>query len=74
MSDARLLSVDAAAAYLSVSKRTVRAWISNGDLVPVRLPSVRHRGERNRRVLLDRTDLDRFVDQRKVVVLRRVLP
>lgn len=59
----RLLDVKAAAAYLGgVSVWTIRAWVADGHLHPVRLPSVRHPGESNRRLLFDRADLDDFVD------------
>lgn len=55
----RLLDVKATAAYLGgISPWTVRALVADGHLLPVRLPSVRHRKEQGRRLLFDRADLD----------------
>jgi excisionase family DNA binding protein len=54
----RLLNVHEAGKYLGVSSWTIRSLVSDGHLHPVRLPSVRHRGELGRRLLLDRADLD----------------
>jgi len=57
-----LLSVPDAGRYLGgLSVRTVEGYIAAGLLTPVRLPSPR--GGRLSRVLLDRVDLDRFVEQ-----------
>ncbi len=56
---ARLLSLEGAAAYLSVSTWTIRDLISSGTISRVRIPLPSH-GEL-RRVLLDREDLDRLV-------------
>lgn len=63
----RLLDVHNAARYLSVSTWTIRDWVAAGLLVPVELPPLRPReGDRRklrlRRLLFDRTALDRFVD------------
>jgi excisionase family DNA binding protein len=55
----RLLDLDAAAAYLSVSAWTIRDLIANGTLTRVRVPLPN--GGELRRVLLDREDLDRLV-------------
>ncbi len=61
---ARLLDIEAAAQYLGgVSPWTLRALIADGHLHPVRLPSVRHRGETGRRLLLDKRELDAAVDR-----------
>jgi hypothetical protein len=58
-----LLSVPDAGAYLGgLSVRTVEGYITAGLLTPVRLPSPRG-GGRLARVLLDRAELDRFVEQ-----------
>ena len=64
----RLLDRDGAAAYLSVSADTIDRLISTGALSIVRLPAARHRNgaavaANCRRVLLDRLQLDRLVDQ-----------
>jgi len=64
---ARLLDTDAAATYLGVGKSTVRALIANGDLPVVKLPSVKYRSRPNRRVLLDRNDLDAIILKSKAV-------
>jgi hypothetical protein len=59
----RLLDVDAAAAYLSVSSWTIRDLEAAGRLPRVRLPL---NGERElKRLLFDRTDLDRLVERSK---------
>jgi excisionase family DNA binding protein len=61
----RLLNVDDAAQYLSVSTRTVRNFVEDGHLRPCRLPSTRHAGERSRRLLFDRADLDQLIETSK---------
>ena len=58
----RLFGLDEAAAYLSVSKWTVRAWVDGGHLRKVTLPG---KSGDNRRVLVDRLDLDAFVERWK---------
>ncbi len=63
----RLLDAKAAAAYLSVSHWTIRAYVEQGALTPVRLPAVRRVGEDSRRLLFDVRDLDAFVDRMKGV-------
>ena len=50
----KLLSVQAAAQLLSISKWTVRAYVRDGKLRPVRL---------GRRVLLEEAELERFVTE-----------
>lgn len=68
----RLWNVERTAAYLGVSPWTVRAYVANGFLRPVKLPSVRQTddhgrpcGENNRRYLFDRVDLDAFIEKQK---------
>lgn len=56
----RLLDVNAAAAYLSVSPWTIRDLEAAGELHRVRLPLGR---SEVRRLLFDRLDLDRLVDR-----------
>lgn len=72
----RLLSVEAAAVYLGLSKGSVPALISRGTLCPVPLPPVR--GERSvrrmKRVLLDIGDLDTFIDHYKQIKPLREKP
>jgi excisionase family DNA binding protein len=57
---ARLLDVHAAAAYLGVSAWTVRDLIARDVIRAVRIPITTERDLR--RVLVDRTDLDRLID------------
>jgi excisionase family DNA binding protein len=57
--EARLLTVDEAAAYLGRSSKAVRCMIERGNL-----PAVRE----NDRVHLDRPDLDRWIELRKCKV------
>ena len=59
----RLLDVDGAAAYLGVSAWTIRDLDAGGHLPRVRLPLPG--GKELRRLLYDRTDLDRLVDRSK---------
>ena len=53
-----LLSVARAADFLGISSWTVRAYIRNGKLIPVRL---------GRRVLLEEAEIERFVAEAKSV-------
>ncbi len=65
-SSARLLDLRSAAAYLSVSYWTVRDFILNGTIPSVKLPCPRARDGRTiRRVLIDRNDLDRLIEDWK---------
>lgn len=60
----RLLDLEGAARYLgNVSPWTIRDFIAAGQLTPVRLPGPR--GEDLRRILLDRLDLDRLIEEGK---------
>jgi len=66
----RLLNLREAAAYLSCSYWSVRDWCLAGTLPIVALPGLRARqGERIRtslrRVLIDRSDLDAFIERHK---------
>jgi len=66
----RLLNMRQAAAYLGCSFWTARDYILQGLIPVVDLPPLRARaGDRQRRtlrrVLVDRADLDAFVDSRK---------
>jgi len=62
----RLLRLQGAAAYLDVSYWTVRDLVARGDIPAVRLPSPGARdGRALRRVLLDRRDLDRLIENNK---------
>ena len=59
----RLLDVDSAAAYLGVSAWTIRDLDAGGHLPRVRLPLPG--GKELRRLLYDRTDLDRLIERAK---------
>ena len=66
----RLLNLRTAAAYVGVSYWTIRDWVLAGFIPTVDLPPLRPReGERARaglrRVLIDRADLDAFIEARK---------
>lgn len=61
----RLLDVNAAAAYLSVSPWTIRDLEAVGELSRVRLPLGR---SEVRRLLFDRRDLDRLIDRSRDAV------
>ena len=66
----RLLDLHGAAAYLGVSYWTLRDWCLADYLPTVDLPPIRAReGDRQkttlRRVLVDRHDLDAFIEGRK---------
>jgi hypothetical protein len=60
--DRRLLNLHEAAAYLNVSYWTARDLVNFGKVPSVRLPNPRARDGRNvRRILIDRSDLDRLI-------------
>jgi len=66
----RLLNVTQAAQYLGVSRWTVRDYILSGLLPAIPLPPLRPReGDRRRmtlrRMLIDRQDLDCFIDRQR---------
>jgi hypothetical protein len=66
----RLLSRQLAATYLSVSTTEIDRLIGAGCLSIVRLPAVRHSNGaattgRNRRVLIDRVELDDLVSKNR---------
>jgi Helix-turn-helix domain len=66
----RLLNMRQAAAYLGCSFRTARDYVLQGLIPVVDMPPLRAReGDRQRqtlrRVLIDRADLDAFIESRK---------
>jgi hypothetical protein len=67
----RLLNAHGAARYLGVSYWSIRDWAMSGRLRTVTLPPLQRReGDPRppkalRRLLFDRSDLDRFVDERR---------
>jgi len=59
----RLLSLDLAAIYCSVGKRTIEGWIQNEILHPVVMPGAFNSNARKLvRVLIDRNDLDVLIE------------
>ena len=63
---ARLLNDKQAAIYLGVSRSALRAFVANGNLPRVQLPSTDGRKGRAARVLrIDVEDLNRFVQKSK---------
>ena len=66
MGTPRLLDVTEAARYLGLSKWTIRGFIERGLLRAIGLPPVNGLdSHRLRRILLDRRDLDAFIDAHK---------
>jgi excisionase family DNA binding protein len=59
VTDRRVLGLEAAAAYLDTTPRTIQRLIARGVLTPVNIPTLR-------RVLITREDLDQLVDSGKV--------
>jgi excisionase family DNA binding protein len=59
VTDRRVLGVEAAAAYLDTSPRTIQRLIARGVLIPVTIPTLK-------RVLIAREDLDRLIEAGKV--------
>jgi hypothetical protein len=60
---ARLVGLNAAAAYVGVSTWMIRGWLADGVLTRVRLP--RPGGGEMDRLLFDVTDLDALIDAGK---------
>ena len=64
----RLLDLKAAATYLGLSYWTVRDLVLAGILPSAKIPCPRSRdGRMIRRILIDRHDLDGFIEQSKEV-------
>ncbi len=65
-SEPRLLDLDGAAAYLSISKSAVRHLVSGGHLSRVLLPRISPSQQgRLDRFLVDKTELDAMVERSK---------
>ncbi len=69
---ARLLNIKDAAEYLGLSYWTIRDYIIQGLIPSVQMPparpkegAARHKSQSLRRVLVDRQDLDMFIEARK---------
>jgi excisionase family DNA binding protein len=60
-----LISVKEVSVALGVSCWTVRNLVASGHLPSVSLPSTRHRGEGNRRILVAITDLEAFIQKHR---------
>ena len=56
------MDLETAAAYLCLSYWTVRGFIQTGKLPAVEVPRAGDESESIRRMLIDREDLDAFVD------------
>lgn len=68
----RLLSLEDAKIYLGLSYWTVRDYVDSGQLPTVKLPSARaNDGRVIKRVLIDRRDLDQFVEKHKEKILEK---
>jgi hypothetical protein len=64
----RLLDLEAAGQYCGVSYWTMRDLVFAGEIPHVALPNPRARDGRTiRRILIDRNDLDAFIDRNKQV-------
>ena len=64
----RLLDLHDAAAYLGISYWTIRDLVNGGRVPTVRIPSARAGDGRTiRRILIDRRDLDAFIERNKEV-------
>jgi predicted site-specific integrase-resolvase len=61
------LSVKQAAASLGVSEWIVRHYVASGLLPTIKLPSTKHEGEDNRRILIAVADLEMFVNKHREV-------
>lgn len=61
------VSVKEAAKAIGVSPWVVRHYIASGLLATVKLPSTKHPGESNRRVLIAVRDLEAFIAQHREV-------
>ena len=72
----RLLDIHLAAAYLSVGESTVRDWIADNLITAVSMPGSTLRDQKGNivvsasrrriaKILIDRANLDRLIDQRK---------
>ena len=61
----RLLDLGGAATYLSISRSAVRQLVDSGQLSRVQLPSPRRPHETLDRFLVDKAELDAFIEQNK---------
>ena len=61
----RLLDLNAAAAYLGISRSAIRQLVDSGQLSRVRLPALSQPNGRLDRFLLDKADLDAVIERSK---------
>jgi excisionase family DNA binding protein len=64
----RLLTLNEAAEYLSISYWTMREYALNGYLPSVKLPCPSGNRKELRRTLIDRKDLDAFVERYRILI------
>ena len=67
-SQKRLLTLHEAAEYLGVSYWTMREYAVNGRVECVKLPCPSGNGKKFRRTLIDRKDLDAFIERNRIRV------
>ena len=65
MNDKLCFTRPEAARALGITVWTLDRYIAEGALPVVRFPSVKHNGERSRRVLVASADLEKFVAQHR---------
>jgi predicted DNA-binding transcriptional regulator AlpA len=63
--EARLLDLGSAATYLGISRSAVRQLVDSGQLSRVLLPSPRRPQETLDRFLVDKAELDAFIERNK---------
>lgn len=72
----RLLDLKTASSYLSIGKRTIEDWIRDGLIEPIPMPGsiikdrdgnvvACARSRRIAKILIDRQDLDRLIEERR---------
>jgi len=61
------VGVKDAAALMGVCTKTIRQWIDDGELPTVKAPSVKHAGERGKRILILVDDLKAFAERHREV-------
>ena len=65
----RLLDTKQAAAYMNISYWALRSMVKQGHIPVVNLPSKKYLSKPFRRVRIDKSDLDAWLDTRKGVGL-----
>lgn len=62
-----VFTIEMAAHYLSISKRTIEEYITHGSIKTLRLPAVQSNGEFMRRVLIPKSELDALIARGAVI-------